>query len=181
MDRQLTEKEQIEKATAELFLGLYNLRMNTSFEIIALSDAPDVRCSDKSSGRVLNLEICVLEDVPGDARYRLGRGPKPATGLPGGARCFSSDTIPQLMERLKDKLAKRYGPSTALVVRQLAPIWDTADWERHLPDTDWSLLGYEPHIFPEGIWIVCMKADDALFRHGEMDIHRIDPDRGTEA
>lgn len=68
----MSEKQAIEKATAEGFLVLYNQLQGTDFRIVEMSDAPDVRCKD-SHGRTLNIEITSTQDRPGDIKAILGR------------------------------------------------------------------------------------------------------------
>jgi hypothetical protein len=122
-DEQLTEKQKIEKATAEIFLDLYNKRCSTNFRIVQLGDTPDVECKDQSTGEELFLEITLLEDWEGDIQALLGRGQRrttsPITGLP--AISFRQDTIEKLKERLESKLLANYGPNTALVQLGLKP------------------------------------------------------------
>jgi hypothetical protein len=68
----MKEKEEIERAIAGPFISLYNTEMNTAFEIVEHSDAPDVRCRD-SRGDTLNIEITLTEDQPRDVQALLGR------------------------------------------------------------------------------------------------------------
>ena len=68
----MKEKERIEKATAEGFLRLYNGYYRTTFEIVELSDAPDVRCQDSDENE-LNLEITLTQDRDKDIQALLGR------------------------------------------------------------------------------------------------------------
>jgi hypothetical protein len=99
----LTEKQKIEKATAEIILRLLNKRLGTEYQIIERGDFPDIRCKDIKSGLYLNLEITLFEDREGDIRYKLGRGIKqiisPRTNLP--ITSFSDNTIP-MHERAVD-------------------------------------------------------------------------------
>ena len=68
----MKEKERIEKATAEGFLQLFNGHYNTTFDIVKLTDAPDVRCQD-ANGDTLNLEITLTQDQDQDIQALLGR------------------------------------------------------------------------------------------------------------
>jgi len=68
-NKELTEKQRIEKATGKQFLELYNKKFNTSYSIVEFSDAPDVICKDKKTEKQLFLEITLLEDLPGDVAY----------------------------------------------------------------------------------------------------------------
>ncbi len=60
----LSEKQAIERGTAEGFLVLYNQFLRTDFKIVEMSDAPDARCKD-SHGNMLNLEITTTKTVRG--------------------------------------------------------------------------------------------------------------------
>jgi hypothetical protein len=62
--------------------------------------------------------------MAGEIKHILGRGGQPsspATGTPVGS--FYDDVVPQLIHELEKKLLSFYGSSTALVIRQVAPIW----------------------------------------------------------
>jgi hypothetical protein len=69
--KKLSEKQRIEKATAEWFLNIYNKKFGAAFQIQEISDTPDVICFDKNLDKVLKLEISLLEDLPGDITYQL--------------------------------------------------------------------------------------------------------------
>ena len=45
--RFMTEKKQIEKATAEKFIEAYNTNFNTSFVVKEQSENPDIICEDQ--------------------------------------------------------------------------------------------------------------------------------------
>ncbi len=181
MERRLTntnepEKVAVERATAERFLEVYNQQQGLDFRINELGDSPDVRCVDGRTSDVLNLEICVLEDMPGYARWRLGRGRKPLGRFGSGVRSFSDEVLTEMRKRLRDKLTKRYGSRTALVVRQLSPIWDRDDWNRYLAELSWRELGYEPETFDRGVWLLTLKDESGLSKD---EILRIDPGVST--
>ena len=126
----LSEKRLIEASTAEIFLELYNERYDQKYELVELLDSPDVRCVDSRTGDELDLEISLVEDLPGDARYMLDRGPMPAGPWGTGARGFSQNAPPMMIDRLREKCLKRYGPATALVIQQLSPLWESVDWDQ---------------------------------------------------
>ena len=170
------EKVAVERATAGRFLKVYNQQHDTEFGINELGDSPDVRCIDGRTSDILNLEICVLEDIPGYARWRLGRGPKPTGRFGSSYRSFSEEVLSELRNRLRDKLTKRYGSKTALVIRQLSPCWDRDDWNRFLANLSWGELGYEPGTFDRGVWLLTLKDENGLSKD---DILRIDPGFST--
>ena len=101
----LIEKQQIEKATAELFLGLYNAEFGFEFRIDRLGDAPDVECIDDKSSDKLFLETSLIEDLPEDVMYALGKGDQPKSPTTGTTvRAFFKDSVPRLFESLEKKL-----------------------------------------------------------------------------
>jgi hypothetical protein len=144
----------IERSAAEKFLRVYNARTGTQFEIVEHSDSPDLRCRDRMTGELLDLEITLLEDVHGDARYKLGRGPRQ------GVRCFNQDTLSQFKERVTDKCNKDYGPHAALVMVQVADLWTTSDWEMYLDDFQAVIPSECKHTFTKGVWVLTWKDDD---------------------
>jgi hypothetical protein len=68
----MNEDQQIERATAEGFLLLFNQQFGADYEIVEIGDTPDVRCQDPN-GRALNLEITLTEDRQRDIQAALGR------------------------------------------------------------------------------------------------------------
>ncbi len=147
----MSEKLDIERSTADAFLGAYNARTGKQFTIIEHSDSPDFRCRDNNTGELLDLEITLLEDVRGDAQYRLARGSKQ------GVRCFNQDTLSLFNERLLDKCLKDYGAHAALVLRQVAPLWTTSDWEMYLDDFQALIPPERRKTFTKGIWVLTWK------------------------
>ena len=166
----MTEKEQIERATAEGFIPLYNKEMNASYMIAEYSDAPDVRCVD-AQGNKLNLELTLTEDRPGDIQARLGRSndrglealrahvEKVKAGKADALERVSSlngNITEVVLTRIQAKMNKRYGLNSALVVRDTSGV----DW-------DWSLviqdlcnhLKHIPNPFDKGIWILSCSKD----------------------
>jgi hypothetical protein len=170
----MSEKQAIEKATAEGFLVLYNQLQGTDFRIVEMSDAPDVRCKD-SHGKTLNLEITSTEDCPGDIKAILGRSNSRSLEslrahnervARGEKQCrvnsLSNEVIDQLVERLRDKMMNDYGLNAALVVRDTSGVdWD---WDNVIPVIR-SQLGFTNHPFSQGIWILS-RAKNRLFQIG---------------
>lgn len=110
----LTEKQQIEQSTAELFLRLINSEKANSYEVIKMSDTPDVMCRDPLTGKTLELEITLLEDLPGEIKHMLGRGCQPSSPTTGThVRSFYDDVVPQLIRALE----KSCSPPIALLQR----------------------------------------------------------------
>lgn len=163
------EKQMIELATARKFLLLYNLEKGTAFEVLRQGDAPDILCRDSNTAAELRLEITLLEDLPGEIKHMLGRGHQPnskTTGTP--VRSFYDDVAPQLERALEGKLLSIFGPSTALVIRQVSPIWGPDDWQRIKEDLRKEVFRGREHNFGAGVWMICVNnftwpASDTLF------------------
>lgn len=152
----MSEKSNIERSAAEEFLRVYNASTGTQFTIIEHSDSPDFRCRDSKTGELLDLEITLLEDVHGDAQYRLGRGPRQ------GVRCFNQDTLSRFKERITDKCDKDYGAHAALVLGQVAPLWTTSDWEMYRDDLQAVIPSACQNTFTKGIWVLTWKDGNEL-------------------
>lgn len=169
----LTEKQKIEKRIANSFLELYNPKTGSSFNIFTLSDTPDVSCIEKNTGEELNLEITLLEDLPGDVKHILGKGQKPKSPTTRSpAVSFYDDSVEQLKTSLKEKLLSKYNKNTALVMKQVKILWEKQDWQLVAEDIRRELLeGKEKH-YGAGIWIICTDnsswpATDDLFCLGQ--------------
>jgi hypothetical protein len=161
----MTEKEAIELATAEKFVGLYNSQMGTSFSIVEHSDSPDLRCQDKE-GNKLNLEITLTEDRPGDIQALLGRSDarspeamkrhkeaeeRGEESIFDTVSCLGGNVVEMARARIQTKLSKDYGPDAALVVRDVSPLgWD---WETVI-DGLASVLDHRNNPFDKGIWVI---------------------------
>jgi len=152
----MAEKADIERATAEEFLRVYNAYSRTNFTIIEHSDSPDFRCRDTSTGESLNLEVTNLEDLHGDIQYLVGRGSRQ------GARSFSQDTLARFRERITDKCMSDYGPSAALVLRQVVPLWTTQDWEMYRDDFQAHIPADCKATFKKGIWVLTWRDSAVL-------------------
>lgn len=165
-----SEKEKVEISTADAFIDLYNAKMNSSFEVVEYSDAPDVRCKD-ASGNVLNLEITLTEDRAGDIPAILGRSNNKSISSQrehlnkvraGKASIFeqvsslSENVAAILIQRIKAKSKKDYGASVALVLRDSSPVgWD---WEHIVPEINAQLS--EVHLpFEHGVWLLTFTKD----------------------
>lgn len=166
----MNETQAIERATADAFILLYNSEHGTDYAPMEYSDAPDVSCAD-SKGNVLNLEVTLTEDRPGDIKARLGRSEdrslealkahlkKVIAGLADPldrVSCLNTDVRSILIQRIRTKMNKRYGSDTALIVRDTSGV----DW-------DWDLVTDEIrrelesilNPFDKGIWIVNASKD----------------------
>lgn len=170
----MSEKQAIEKATAEGFLVLYNQLQKSDFRIVEISDAPDVRCKD-SLDKTLNLEITTTEDRPGDIQAALGRSNiRSAEALRAHLErvargeeklqfsSLSDEVSDQLVGRLQSKMMNDYGSNAALVVRDTSGVdWD---WDDVIP-TIRSRLDLTKNPFSLGIWMLS-RAKDRLFQIG---------------
>lgn len=170
----MNEKRAIETGTAEGFLRLYNSAKGTSFRIVRCGDSPDVECAD-SDGRKLNLEITLTEDRPRDIQALLGRSDdrgldalrKHVNDVRVGradarerASSLSGNVACSLAVRLRSKFKMRYGPHTALVIRDSSGVnWD---WDLEIPDIRQE-LGSVPNPFEKGVWIL-NRTTDRLFQ-----------------
>ena len=168
----MSEKAQIERATAEGFIKLYNEIMDTDYRLLEMSDAPDARFQ-ASTGEILNLEITLTEDDPGDIQAALGRSDKrsPEALREHHARVDAGEEklktySPEgnvgenAIKRIRSKMSKRYGSNTALVVRDTSGV----DW-----NWDWVAEKIKAEIepgtspFDRGIWIIS-NSKGRLFR-----------------
>jgi hypothetical protein len=168
----MTEKQAIEKGTAEGFLALYNELLGTHFKVVEMSDAPDARCAD-SHGNILNLEITTTEDRPGDIKALLGRSNsrsrealranvgRVARGTERAQfSSLSEEVTDRLVERLRDKMQNDYGPNAALVVRDSSGVdWD---WDDVIPSIR-TRLDVSRNPFIRGIWLLS-RVKDRLFQ-----------------
>lgn len=163
MERPLTEKEAIERATADSFLPLYNSLHGETYRVVEHADAPDIRCAN-DAGDPLGLEITLTEDCPEDIKALLGRSehrsldalrrsrrPGPDHGRFPPANSLSDSVAPLLASRIAPKLTKDYGRRVALVVRDTSGVdWP---WEAALDDTR-ALLDLSRNPFEKGIWLL---------------------------
>lgn len=166
----LNEKETIEKATADAFIEIYNREMGTSFSIVEYSDAPDIRCKDLN-GNILNLEVTLTEDRPKDIQAALGRSDHRsiealrehlADVKAGKANplqrvsCLQGNVIDMIVDRIRPKLQRDYGPNIALVIRDSSPVcWD---WDLVM-DQIKDMLNLQRNPFDKGIWIISFRKD----------------------
>lgn len=151
----MTEKEKIEKFTAEKFIGAYNKKFKTSFFIKEQSDYPDIICEDKS-GSQLNLEITLTEDQDNDIKALLGRSEHRSLeyvkkhGM-GQASALSSNVMDNAYKRISIKMSKNYGINVVLVVRDVSPLeWN---WNMCLSELTKKLKDIT-NPFDKGIWIL---------------------------
>jgi hypothetical protein len=164
-----SEKKEIERKTAQLFLNLFNQLHNTHFEIQELREIPDVQCCDTETGKYLFLEIAMLENLPGEIAYGFGRAKKPISPTTKtDVVDFFADVVPQYRKCLEKKLLSTYGDNTALVLYQTSILWEPSDWEIIAPGFRKEILeGKETHFYA-GVWVICTNnmtwpATDTLF------------------
>ena len=166
----LSTKQKIEKASAEIFLTLYNQKFNTNFKIIKLQDAPDISCIDPITQEILYLEITLQEDLAGEIKAILEVNNKPKNDLVSfGVRSFSDDVVPLLINRIKEKSKSFYGNRTALVIRQTSPLWETKEWKLVKEKIIREIELITNKNYGMGIWIICtdnssFPASDTIFR-----------------
>jgi len=166
----LNEKEAIEKATADAFIGLYNHEMGTSFSIVEYSDAPDIRCKDMK-GNTFNFEITLTEDRSEDIKAALGRSNhrsiealrqhlddvREGKANPlEKASCLQGNVTDMIVTRILSKLRKDYGSNVALVIRDSSPVcWD---WDLVVGQIK-VMLNLQRNPFDKGIWIISFRKD----------------------
>lgn len=162
----LSEKQQIELATAERFLEHYNELYGTHLAGHHLAndgEVPDVLAHD-SKGFNLGIEVTITEDRPKDIAAALGRSDhKSGEALQAHLarvhagqeeirfNTLTGNVIDTLIQRIRVKLLKRYGPNTALVVRDISPtpwLWD------HINASILARLKDMSITFDRGIWLV---------------------------
>ncbi len=163
----MNEKEEIEKATADIFIKLYNTKMGSSFSIIEYSDAPDIQCTDPHKNK-FNFEITLTEDKPNDIKALLGRSDhkrweKTISEIKTGktkayevVSCLQGNVTETIISRIKPKFKKDYGKNVALVIRDTSPLnweWDTAIDQIKLQ------LNLNENPFNKGIWIITYTMD----------------------
>lgn len=152
------EKKRIERATAQLFLDLYNSEYNTHFGISELGEAPDVKCIDAETGNTLFLEISLLDNLEGDIAHELGRGKKPispTTGTP--VIDFFRDVVPRFRRQLEKKMLSSYNEITALVYLQVSILWDQLEWIPYAAYLREAVVRGKENRFGAGIWVICSK------------------------
>ncbi len=161
----MTEKQQIERLTAEYFITQYNLEFKTSFAIKELSDNPDVLCAD-STGKNLKLEITLTEDNDGDIKALLGRSEHKSLeyvkqyGM-GSASALSRNVAEHAHNRISEKMYKDYGTNVALVVRDTSPLgWN---WDLEKAKLAQRLKNI-PNPFDMGIWILTSSLDTKIYK-----------------
>ena len=151
----MTEKEKIEKSTAEKFIVVYNEKFKTAFAVVKeQSDHPDIVCEEKSGNR-LKLEITLTEDRDNDIKALLGRSEHKNIeyvrkhGM-SSASALSGNVMNRAYSRILGKMSKDYGINVALVVRDVSPLeWD---WNMCLSELTRKLENIR-NPFDKGVWI----------------------------
>lgn len=153
----MTEKEQIEKFTAEKFIEAYNMRFNTTFVIREHSDMPDFIFQDEN-GNKLNLEITLTENRDNDIKALLGRSEHKNLeyvrkhGM-GPASALSGNVMEHAYKRISEKMSKNYGKNVALVLRDASPLeWN---WDICLQELK-KKLENKSNPFDRGVWILAI-------------------------
>lgn len=157
------EKNTIERSTIDGFLIIYNRLKTDDFRALQYGDAPDAVCRN-TKGEDLNIEVTITEDRPRDLQAMLGRSDHKSIesvrqqmdrvkqGLePVQFSSLSGNVLDQAIDRIEKKLLKRYGPHTALVVRNSSPLpWNWND----VKDQMIRRLNLKTNPFDKGIWIL---------------------------
>lgn len=148
----MNEKEKIEYHTALKFLEEYNKKFNKTYTP-CLSDSPDVICKN-FKGEQINLEVTLTEDNKGDIPSLLGRSDQLNIENVNGRYSSLSDNVSHnAFEAIKNKMHKRYGKDTALVVRDVSPVgWDWGLVTNSIRDRVKEEFSENPYSL--GIWIL---------------------------
>lgn len=153
-----SEKQRIEKATVDAFVLLFNTSQGQDYAILQYGDAPDATCRN-SSGQIMQVEVTLTEDNPGDLAWSLGKTENRPPRYWFG-NCLQRNVLNRLLGRLDDKILKRYGKDTALVIRDSSGVdWD---WECVAEEIR-SALGPRFNPYDMGIWIL-NRTKSRLFR-----------------
>ena len=149
LDIMMTEKQQIEKATTDAFVALFNTREKQDFVVQQYGDAPDAICKN-SAGQIMQIEVTLTEDRHGDLPWMFGRFKERPDKTRIGS-CLQGNVLEQLAVRLDDKTMKRYGKETALVIRDSSGVdWDWEDVSKEVR----YLLKVRGNPFDMGIWVL---------------------------
>ena len=158
MPAEATVKQRIEKATVDAFVPLFNISQGQDYAVLQYGDAPDAKCRN-SSGQVMQVEVTLTEDNPGDLAWSLGKTENRPPRYWFG-NCLQRNVLNQLLGRLDDKILKRYGKDTALVIRDSSGVdWD---WE-YVAEEIRSALRPRFNPYDMGIWIL-NRTKSRLFR-----------------
>ena len=153
-----SEKQRIEKATVDAFVLLFNTSQGQDYAILQYGDAPDATCRN-SSGQIMQVEVTLTEDNPDDLAWSLGKTENRPPRYWFG-NCLQRNALNQLLGRLDDKILKRYGKNTALVIRDSSGVdWD---WE-YVAEEIRSALRPRFNPYDMGIWIL-NRTKSRLFR-----------------
>ncbi len=155
---ELSPKKLREMKTAEIFLGLYNDQMRTSFEIIEFSDPPDIICQDMISREKLELEISYLQDLFGQIAYLLGKAPLPISPSTNTTVYTFEDIVDTYKFYLNKKLQSFYGKNTALVLESVTAYMGPKEWKDIQIRINDVLIGKEEN-YGTGIWVICTDTD----------------------
>lgn len=154
-----SEKQLIEKYSADAFIEKYNELKGTSYAVTKYSDSPDVICRDKD-GNILNIEVTMTEDVEGDIPAMLGRSDARSIEnmkklLDEGkyiGSCLQGNVSDQLVKAIMKKCFKDYGDNGLLLIRDTSGVpwdWDAVVDEK-LHDRIKKCIGQ----YTKGIWLL---------------------------
>ena len=134
--------------------------MSTTYKVELHSDNPDFTCSD-SDGSILQVDVTMTESSKGDIKARLGRANnKNVNNMKVMSKSLQDNTIEKVITRIREKLWKRYGPNTALVVRDMCPL--DLNWDLFLTQIT-RVLSNECNPYDKGVWII-NDSKDKIYR-----------------
>ena len=134
--------------------------MGTNYKVELHSENPDFICYD-SDGNIFQADVTLTESFKGDIKARLGRSKhKDPNNLKVTHISLHESTVESVLASIRKKLFKRYGPNTALVVRDTCPL--DLDWDLFL-DQIKDELNNECNPYDKGIWIIA-NSKDKIYR-----------------
>lgn len=134
--------------------------MSTTYKVESHSENPDFTCSD-SDGNILQVDVTLTESSKGDIKARLGRSNhKCVKKMIVSSNSLQDSTIEIVLNCIRKKLLKRYGPNTALIIRDTCPL--DLNWDLFLIQIK-KELNNEYNPYDEGIWIIA-NSKDKIYR-----------------
>jgi hypothetical protein len=143
-------KENAEGLATMQFLPAYNSLNGTQFEVRHSDEvAPDVRCVDRATGAILNIEITLATRSPvGPLTWKQMRAGMYKS--PGPSVLDLEGELAAYRENIVKKFRKRYGKNTALLVFQWGPVMP---WNVCL-DHFRSMIDFSQSPFNLGVWML---------------------------
>jgi hypothetical protein len=144
----MSEKQDLELAACNYFVGSYNAIHRTNLKLVEHRDKPDCVVHDAVTGEHVGIEVTHLYYDAKEAKMVLGRLPKQVHGVM---------TITELIEKLNADMAEKtnraakydFEDKLILLIRVASPIFDKQDFEMYGDEIDVP----RPNPFAE-IWLL---------------------------